>query len=175
VDYIEKFLEQKPFSTKKAYRHYEKEMERVSAERLHEAKSAITSLKAHKSKLEDRILRTKDFLLNEKDEEIKGSYKNDIKKANKDISDIQSQIVVLEKKIKAGKEVILTYSEFIELMEGASKILANIKSIKPLNTFIKKMFLNFSIKDKKVVDKTLNTPFDVLYDKDLSNGGDGGS
>jgi len=115
----------------------------------------------------------RELLLTEKDERIKEPYRGDILKAEKQIGQIQREIEALEKVLETNKGAILTYAEFIELMEKIPKILAFMKDIKGLDNIIKKMYLNFTIRDNNVEKSTLAKPFAELYELKISNSGDG--
>lgn len=171
IDYIKEFLDTKPFSTPEAYKHYTEEMRRVSDERLLEAKSALQSLQSQKRVLESNLLKTKDLLRDEQDEEIKDQYKPDLKKINASITNIG--VLIDEKKdlVSKGKTSILTYSEFLELMESTRQTIGKIKNIDELDYIIKKIYLNFSIQGKKVIKSTLSEPFMSLYNQKISKGG----
>lgn len=174
VNYIIDFLKQKPFSSKSAYDHYAQEMERVSAQRARETQSLLMVAKAKKSNLENRLQKIRDVLLDEKDEKIKTAYRGDLKKAEKEIVEVVGEIKRLEVLTKANKTAVLTYAEFLELTENMAKIIASIKNMKELDYIIKKMFSNFSVRGENVEKLTLNAPFDVLYELNVANCGDGG-
>lgn len=175
LDHIIKFLEKEPFSSKLAYSRYEEEMEKVSAKRVKETGLLLTTSRAQKKALEARLEQIKDTLYVEKDERIKDAYKGDFRKTEKDLLDIRDKIGGLEELAGAEKAATLTYGDFIELMENTSKILASLKNMKDLNLIIKKMFLNFTVREKKVEKQTLNTPFDVLCGSNVADCGDGES
>ena len=175
VSYVREFLEKKPFSSKPAYEHYEQEMERVATERIKEIRTLLTAQKTKKARREINLADMKAVLATEKDERIKASYREDIKKAIEEIDAVEAEIARLEALSVAGKTAILTYAQFLELMEKTPKILASIKQMKELDYIIRKIFSNFAIRDKKVIKSALIAPFDALCDPKLSDCGDGRS
>ena len=171
IDYINGFLEQKPFSTQASYDHYAEEMKRVSNERLLEAKKMLSAFQAHKRKLENKLVNVKTILEGKEEEAIKDEYRNDLKQARKEIRDTENNIDKQKAVITQGKSEILTYEDFLELMEKTTQITRNIRSMKDLDYVCRKLFSNFRIKEKKVIESTLCAPFDELYDVKMSEGG----
>jgi site-specific DNA recombinase len=171
INYICDYLEQKPFSSMKSYEHYQAEMKRVSQQRANEAREGLLALRGQLAKTEDRKLKIKEWLLNEKDDEVKKDFRRDFDLAKDDIKHLEEEIKKKELLVNASKESLLAYAEFLELMEKVPKIMGKIKNMSELDFIIRKIFLNFTIKDKKVIKSTLNSPFDVLEtQKDLTCG-----
>jgi hypothetical protein len=54
----------------------------------------------------------------------------------------------------------LSYEQFIELFEQLPNKLAKSKKLKEKDFILRKIFLNFILKDKKVANLSLNPPFD---------------
>ena len=77
---------------------------------------------------------------------------------------------MLDKKHLEGVS-ILTYTDFLELIDNMANYISERKDMKQLDYVIKKIFLNFTVQGKKVVDITLNSPFDVLDTLKVSLGG----
>jgi DNA invertase Pin-like site-specific DNA recombinase len=170
VDYVCNYLKEKPFSSRCAYTHYEKEMKRVSNERILEAKGTLRSLKSKLNKLNERYDKTKLLLVDDADEEMKDIFKDDLRSYEKNRKKVNKDITKVEAIIEKGKASILTYEEFLELMENMPKTIANLDSMADLDYIIKRIFLNFYIKDKKVVKTTLKSPFDSLKTKNVLDG-----
>ncbi|MDB5260542.1 MAG: Recombinase [Candidatus Nomurabacteria bacterium] len=167
LDYIYHLLEKKPFSSKRSYEHYTKEIKKVHSDRINQAKEKLLTLRTEKVRAEEKIEKTKNLLLSDEAENIKKFYRGDLEKAERDINLIEED----EKKTRIiyenDKVSILTFEKFIELMENMPKTLASIKNMEELDFFLKKIFLNFYIKDKKVYKSTFNTPFDTLADQNV--------
>ena len=171
IDYICWYLEGKPFSSKKSYDHYTEEMKRVSNERISDAQSLVLSLQAKKRKKEENIIKIKAMLISDETEEIKNLYKDDLKQEQIDIPQIDIDIKKAKDLISKGKASILTYADFLELMDNMAKNIANSNDMKFLDFIIKKIFLNFTVKRKKVINSTLNSPFDKLEVLKVTKGG----
>ncbi len=174
-EYINKFLATKPFSSKEAYAHYAKEMELVSARRVREAQNLLISSKTQKNNLENKLVKLRGVLADETDEEIKGPYRKDIKKAQNDAKELTKKIEDLEKSLKSLRSTTLTYEEFLELMDKMAETIASIASMKDLDAIIKKVFSNFFVRGNSVEKSTLNEPFQALYELNVSKCGDGGN
>ena len=171
LDYIYTFLEKKPFSSRFSYNHYAEEMKRVSEERLLEAKSILSSMRVKKRKLEEQFANTKEFLVGNEDAQTKSHFKNDLNEIQKNINNIDKGIEEKIKLIANGRGSLLTYSEFIELMEKIPQTMSKIKNMSELDYLCRKVFMNFIIKDKKVIKSTLSEPFEDLYLAKTHNGG----
>jgi DNA invertase Pin-like site-specific DNA recombinase len=172
MDYIYNFLDKKPFSSQVSYDHYTEEMKSVSAERILDARKILLSMKTQKRKLEERFTDTKELLVGDKDNKLKDHFKNDLDKIKDGIESFTESIEKQEKLIANGKGSLLTYSDFLELMEKMGQTMAKTKNMKELDYLCRKVFMNFTIKGKKVIESTLSSPFDNLYDaKKLKGGG----
>lgn len=171
LDYIYAFLDTKPFSSKESYEHYTDEMKRVSEERSIEARKTLLSLRAQKRDKEKKFLQTKEFLLGDDGEELRGHYKGDLQKIEKEIKELNELIGKKEAFIAGSKTSLLTYDNFVELMDNMKQTMAQTKNLKDLDYLCKKMYLNFTIRGKKVIKSTLSSPFKELYEAKISKGG----
>lgn len=175
LDYIKGFLAEKPFSSREAYQHYAKEMKRVSAERIRSAQNLLLTLRLEKGKIEDLLIKTKEYLITEKDSKIQESYRGDVLRHEAKIKELATEIEKAEAQANTQKAAVLTYEEFLELMEKMPKILDSMTNMQEMDFLIRKIFSNFTIEGKSVTKSTLCAPFDALYAFNLSNGGDGGN
>ncbi len=173
LDYAKEFLEKKPFSSRKAYNHYAEEMPRVAAERERETRLLLAGQKNRKLHLENKLAKLEEGLMYEEDEGIKALYRRDKPTVEGDVRGVDAEIDRLEGKLKAGKTAILTYTEFLELMEKMGEMLTSKTPMKDLDAIIRKVFSNFTVSAKKVEKWSLAAPFDALYDPKMTNGGDG--
>lgn len=173
LTYIKDFLAEKPFSSKEAYQHYAKEMKRVSAERIRSAQNLLLTLRLEKGKIEDLLIKTKEYLLTEKDSKIQESYRGDVVRHEAKIKELIDEIEKAEVQTNTQKTAILTYEEFLELMDKMPKILGSMTNMQEMDFLIRKIFSNFTIEGKNVTKSTLSAPFDALYALNLSNGGHG--
>ena len=169
IDYARTDLEQKPFSSKKAYLSYSKEMKRVSEANGIEANAEMRSLQAKYKNTIERHEKTKALLL-DGDIELQEIFKNDLVAHKKKQKELVEQIRLAQEKIDKNKGSVHTYEKFLELMETIPKNLDYRKGMDELNYILRKVFLNFYIEDKKVVKTTLNSPFDKLETIKVSNG-----
>lgn len=143
----------------------------MSDERLLEAKKMLSAFQAHKRKLENKLVNVKAILEGKEEEAIKDEYRNDLKQARKEIRDTENNIDKQKAIVAQGKSGILTYEDFLELMEKTTQITRNIRNMKDLDYVCRKLFSNFRIKGKKVIESTLCAPFSELYDVKMSEGG----
>lgn len=125
---------------------------------------------------EEKKQKIKDLMLEyHKDEKIKNVYMGDLLKLDADIEENQKNLDRVQSRITKEKHSILTYAEFIELFDTMATTLAQIQNMKDLDSLVKKMFLNFTIREKNITEFTLNVPFKALYDLKISNCAQGGT
>ena len=158
-DFAIDFLNKNKFTTKENYEHYVAEMGRVKEIKNKEITQALMMLKARIRDLEKRKQQIKDYLLESEDILIKKDYESDYKVNEVENKKIEKEVKRLEKLLKNNGGVILTYEKFIELFDNLPIELAKEQKIEWLDDVLGKIFLNFTIKEKKVSDFTLNSPF----------------
>lgn len=168
LDYVYEFLATKPFSCKQSYEHYKAEIKRIMAIRMDDALQDKRVGIAQKNKLVEKAQDIRDTIYTEDDAESKKYYKGDLTKAEKQIKEVESKIEKANEYISKGKETILTYEKFLELMDNMPKTLPKIKNMRELSYFMEKLYLNFYVNPKGVVKSTLNEPFKSLYELKIS-------
>lgn len=164
VDFVNKFLEQKPFSSTTAYEHYANEMKRVEIERSKKRRTLLNTLQGKEKALTTKHSRIKDFILDEEDKDFVGGFKKDLLKIEEEQKEIHKEIDSLKKLIANEKSAILLMPDFLEQMEKVAQIIASASTMPELDFCIKKMFSNFVIDRKNVVSATLSEPFAQLFD-----------
>ena len=167
LEFVNKFLEQNKFTHKKSYEHYLKEMKAVGEKQRKELESRRKSLQQPATQLEERIRRIKDLLIDEDDNEIKDSFKNDLKSKEHELKAIHDEVSKIKEVQQRGNKAIITYSDFIELFNNLPDILRKTKTIEGKDQIIRRIFSNFTLKDKKVASYQLNQPFKDFFDKGL--------
>ncbi len=171
VSYVLNLLKKKPFSSVESYDHYKEEIKKVNKERIVTAKHKLLSLQTERGKANERIEKIKDvFLDREIGDEMKRHYSGDIEKIEKRLVEIEEEEKKTRKIYENDKESILTQEKFLELMDNTHTILASIKNMAELDFYLRKFFLNFTIKDEIVYKSTFNKPFDRLADQKVLNG-----
>lgn len=175
IDYVNDFLSTKPFSSKTAYEHYEKEMKRVELERSKERRALLATLQGKEKALSKKQINLKDFIVDEKDKHFAEDFKRDFMKNETELKDVQVNIEKLRKVIDDEKGAVLLMPDFLENIEKVAKILASTKTMTELDFCIKKVFSNFFIDRKNVVSVTLSEPFSRLVDQEVLKGGRGGT
>lgn len=167
LDFVYQFLEQYKFTHKKDYEHYLQEMKVVGEKQKKELESQRKSLQQSAKQLEERISKIKNLLLDETDNEIKDSFKSDLKGKEQDLKAILNEISKIKEAQEQGDKAILAYSVFIELFNNLPDILKKTKTIEGKDQIIRRIFLNFTLKDKKVASYQLNQPFKDFFEKGL--------
>lgn|GEM_PF-2448888 len=106
--------------------------------------------------------RTKQLLSSDEDEEVKASFRSDLKKITGELKEVEQLVVEKQAQVVSGKVSMLTHQQFLELMEKLPKTLRQIKNMTDLDFALRKMFLNFTVKGKSVAKATLSSPFAEL-------------
>ncbi len=171
IDYVIELFSKKPFSTKKSYDHYKQEIKKVNAERVKVANQKRFALHSEKIKVEAKLEKTKELLMSDVEtESVKKHYRGDLLKAENRLAEIEKEYTKTKAVIENEKVNILTQEKFIELMDKMPETLGSLRNLEELDFFLKKMFLNFTIKNKNVDKSTFCSPFDVLADTNVLNG-----
>lgn len=160
TEFVNAFLEYHKFTTKSVYDHYVSEMKSVIREKEAELDSRRRSLNIERRGCEDRIEKIKNYLLEETDTFIKDSFKNDLKVKENELTVVLDDIENIKQAHGNNKGVIYSYKEFLELFDNMPVILRKTKGMREKDYIIRKIFLNFTIKDKKVASYQLIPPFD---------------
>ena len=169
--FVKEFLLKKPFTSKKAYSSYKQEIIKIQNQGLSELNSQIASLKKRLSLFEDDISNIKSNLSKEVDEEIKKIQKLELRRLDKQMLEARTLFEeLLSKKAKINKSPI-DFKEFTEIMDALPAKMSKVQSTTELNALISKIFLNFTVDTKNVVNYTLKSPFDRLINDNFSKGG----
>lgn len=166
IEFAKDFLKRHPLNSKKAYDRYVLEMKMLQAEKLRECEKELSSSLAKRSNLNSKFESTKETVRNEQDASTKAIFK-------KDLVPLQSQLEELDERIRELKKLkgelnllVLDYSSFLELFGKLPDLLGKVTHLEDLDFIIRKIFLNFTIKDKKVASFSLNHPFSELFETD---------
>lgn len=159
TDFVHQYLEEHEFSSREVYQHYKKEMRRIIDEKEKNAISQEASLRQSLRHIKDKIQVRVDDMASIKDASVKEFYEQEIAQLLKEKDTIEKKLKEF-KEIKAkAQQLILSYDQFVELMKGFGLRLRNEKVLEKKDYLIKKMFSNFTVKDKKVASYSLNSPF----------------
>ncbi len=170
IGFATDYLEQKPFSSKGSYDHFVNEMKNVLSKNSGILKNNILVLSKQINYLKERFEQVKDLLVGNESDNIKDYYRNDIVKIEASIKDKEKEITKLKKLLDNEKDGIITYSEFIKLMEKVPENIPKMTQMSDLDYIMRKIFLNFYVKDKKPYKQTLNPPFDSLENQNVLKG-----
>lgn len=165
VNFAYKYLDDNKFTSKEIYDHYIKEMKRVIDEQEIELDTRKRSLLTEKRKLEDKIEKTKDYLLNSNDEFIRNTFEKELKEKEQNLINIVGDIEKIKETQNKNKDVIYSYTQFLELLSNLADRIRQTKELKQKDYLLSKIFLNFTVKDRKVLSYQLNSPFKEFVEK----------
>ena len=140
-------------------------MKKVSEEKKRELDSLLRSLQMQKRGADKRIKDIKNIILEEKESEFRTIFKKDLMAKDKELKDIEDKIAKIKQALKANETFIYKYSEFVELFKQLPDVLRKTKPMQGKDEIISKIFLNFTLKDKKVASYQLNQSFKDFIDK----------
>ena len=160
VDYAVEYLRTHEFDFKAMYAHYKEEIKDVAKKRLRNLRGHKIALTGALSRCEESIQAIKEYLYKTVEFDLRNMSENDLKAKNKEANELRHKISEVTETIETNKGVILSYEQFIELFEQLPDKLAKSKKLKEKDFILRKIFLNFILKDKKVANLSLNQPFD---------------
>jgi len=135
-------------------------MKTVIRDKELELESRRRFLQQIRRSLDNKIEKTKDLLRSETDSYIKGVFSADLKDLDKKLKEADDQLETIKKEMELNKKAILSYSQFLELFSELPVRIRKTKVLRELDFMIRKIFLNFTIKDKIVASYQLNQPID---------------
>jgi len=89
------------------------------------------------------------MILEEKESEFRTIFKKDLMAKDKELKDIEDKLSKTKQALKANKTAICKYSKFVELFKQLPDVLRKTKPMQGKDEIISKIFLNFTLKDKK--------------------------
>lgn len=164
IEFVYAFLSEHPFTSKQAYSRYKKAMGRLINTRTEEYKKLLRSLKTERVQKQKRLEDTKTLILEQDDQYTKNIFTGDLKKLQTKIGQIEKEIKKVQEQKENVKGTIHSFEEFIELFGNLAKSIQKIRSMEKLDHILRKIFLNFTVRDKKIASFTLHSPFDELVE-----------
>lgn len=176
MDFVYDFLEKNRYTSRQVYDHYAAEMRRIVKVRNADYETLLRSLGQTRRQQEERLEKTKALLLDEQDGEIRGHFKGDLNAIEQKVQETAASIERAKADLERNNQAILTYEQFVELFGNIPERLRKVTAMADLDFIIRKFFLNFTVKDKKVASYTQNSPFGEFaghgYIRDGRAGGD---
>jgi site-specific DNA recombinase len=157
------FLNKHPLASEKGYAHYKKEMAKVLSEKSENTEKEIKSFTVQKQHEERRVADMKELAREVKsDKVLVKEYQKDVKKHLLKVKELDKKLQKLNKSKIDVSDVILSLEEFHELFQNIANNIQKIDSMKDLDFIMRKVFMNFVVKDGKVTNITQNSPFREL-------------
>lgn len=160
VNYCIDYLRTHKFDSREAYDHYVSEMRRVIASQEELLEIKRRTLTKAVTDTDDKIDKIKDLLLTETDIQVKDTFRVDLKKEQNNVITIKGDLAKVKEEKEKHKQAIMSYEQFLELFKDLPEIVGKTKHLKEKDFLLGKIFLNFIVKDKKVLSCQLNPPFD---------------
>jgi DNA invertase Pin-like site-specific DNA recombinase len=157
------FLQKHPLASKKGYAHYKKQMTKVFAEKQKQTNKDIKSFKAQKQHAKRRVADMKELIRAAKgDKVLVKEYETDMKKHLAKVKELVKKLKKLEVTKRDTQGALVSFEEFHELFQNVAEYIQKIDSMSDLDFIMRKLFMNFTIKDGKVTEITQNSPFREL-------------
>lgn len=161
------FLNKYPLATGKGYKRYVTEMEKVLIEKGKETDGGIKRLTTQRQHEERRIEDMKELIQDAKgDKVLVKEYEIDLKKHLTKSKAITAQLKELTATKVDAKQAVLTFDEFHELFQNIANYIQKVDSMADLDYLMRKLFMNFTVTDKKVTNIKQNSPFAELLQKE---------
>lgn len=164
IDAIHEYLSKQNWATRTVHNAYIQEVAQISKQKNAELIEGISALKILINTNESKAQKIKNYLLDTSDKELIKSIEGDLKQINRLISEQKQELSHLEDEKSKVFEVPLELNNFIKLFQNISKIIQNIEDREQLDEIIRKIFLNFTIVNRKVAKITINPPFGGFTD-----------
>lgn len=164
VDFAYEFLKNNPFSSKGAYDILLKNMKEKSVDERKSLERRLKSLQQEKRALGQKKEDIKAYLLDNKEEDISKLFKDDLRVTEENLKKIDKDIKDVKNEQKKNLEVPMTYELFLELFNKLPDLIRKSKSLSDIDEMLKLFFLNFTLKNKKVVSYELKSPFKEMME-----------
>lgn len=164
VDFVVDFLKNNSLAKKDSYKKYQTEVRELKLEKGGELGKALRSTLAQFGSTKSRFENTKKLLLEETDAYTREIFKKELKTIDETMQDQQRLIDDIRTQIGGIEHADITYSEFLELYQKLPSFIENCGEMSDLDFMIRSMFLNFTIKDQKVANYTIKSPFGDLIE-----------
>ncbi len=163
MEYAYAFLNKHPLTTEKGYAHYVAEMKKNIASKNKENDRDAKSLTVQKQFADTRVVDMKELARAAKGEKmLVKEYQEDMKKNLAKSKELAEKIKKLNAPKLNASDVVLAFEDFHELFQNLASYIQKVESMKDLDYIMRKLFMNFSVKDGKVAGVTQNSPFREL-------------
>lgn len=162
LDFAVRLLREQPFSSSDAYKGYVKEMQALWKKRLEQQVKQVGHLGAVVREAKRKRDETLELLRGEIDMEIQVVLKQEIKALTKDLKQYTAELKSLQTQLEQKNPDIVDSKRFFELFKILPSFIGKIESMEDLDWIMRKIFVNFTIKNKKVASYSLNAPFNGL-------------
>ena len=164
IEFVIELFEKYRFDNREAYEQFNKSMNYILKEKNEEMSKRKNQLQAKLDKRRKLINDIKTTLYTETDPEYKKIYTTDLKEAIEEEKKMATELENVKVCLEQTKTSVITYEEFIELARHFANLTKEIRTIEDWDFVVRKVFLNFTIKDKKMANYTINSPFRELIE-----------
>ncbi|MBN1682809.1 recombinase family protein [Candidatus Bathyarchaeota archaeon] len=166
TDFVYEFLDQHSFASKEMYKNYKEEIDKMKANRIRELKSELNVVNRRIRDENEKISNIKQLIIKEqKDETIREEFKDDLKEEKKRLAKYLTQKGEIKSLIRKCENINITFAKFLELFKKLPEILRKTRSLNKKDKIIRKIFLNFTVNQKKVLSYKLNSPFKEFMER----------
>ncbi|MFZ2153166.1 MAG: recombinase family protein [Microgenomates group bacterium] len=167
VNFATDLLKRATIKVEEGYEEYKKEFKVASEEKIKELDSMRRSLSAEESQKEKQALTIRQYILRYEKQRDKRrlveSYEGDLTKMEDRLAEVKGELKRVRYELEISKRIPKTFDEFLELVKIIPQEVEKAKALRQLDFILRKVFLNFTIKDKKVTNYTLNPIFTKVY------------
>jgi DNA invertase Pin-like site-specific DNA recombinase len=167
IDFASEYIRNNFKYDNKTWEHYQKETTKVFKENIQKLESDLTSYLTMRGNLQTKSKNIRERLYDnnlELSKEMEKDIQADYQKALDELRLLDERIAEI-KKLNSEKLTLLDKNEFLELMQKLPDFIKQNQSMEVLDKTMRKIFLNFTILRKKVINSRLNSPFNELFSK----------
>lgn len=167
-DFVLSFLKENNFGKPELYKHYKDEIKQVNAARTIVLDGDINRFNGDIRVIKSNIAKINELLINSRnDSDLIVNFSNQLKETKKSLSEIEEKLKQAKKNKNNLQIGVISYEKYLELSQKMPHQFESIKTLAKLDWYIQKIFLNFIIKDGKILNYQLKEPFATWVENGL--------
>ncbi len=159
-DFVIDFLDKNKIASKSIYETYVRDMENHLRQEQQAILGQEKTLAKKLVQAKELMKKTKELMLDNKDASLREELTGDYKQYQGEAEGLDDELQAIQRVKKEGKDEIMDYKTFLELIEKVPEILRQTTTLKGKDSIIREIFMNFTVDRRKVLSYKLKPPFD---------------
>jgi site-specific DNA recombinase len=155
MDFALGFLDHHPLATPAVWGVYQKQFSDKAVSVVKALESRNKSLAQQLNGVTVKIAQMKKYVLEAEDKDLRHNYEQDLKAKLMEQSALESQIAATKELAENSRTAPLSYAEFLELFSSLPDRIRKTPDLEGKDFYLREVFLNFTVTDKKVTAHTL--------------------